>query len=103
MRQRRVRQFCSALLALALSGCAGTSKPRAPSLNEADAIRIANKFVVDAGLQLSPQQAAAVRASYDPQNGLWCFFYSLYTDRLPAGPIVCVSDKSSVAAFAPSM
>jgi hypothetical protein len=97
-----MRKLCSALFMLMLAGC-GQPQVRAPRLSEADAIRIANKLVVDTGLPLSPQQAAATHASYDRKNTLWCLFYTLYSDRLPTGPIVCVNDRTGVAAFAPNM
>jgi hypothetical protein len=86
-----------------LSACAGTRELQNPTRSEAEVVRIANKAVVDAGIPLSPEQASATRASYEPSNGLWCISYQLYTHELPAGPIVCVGDRSGHATFQPAM
>ena len=87
-----------------LSGCASVATTDQPqSLSEAGAIRIADKFVTDAGLILSKENAARTWASHDAENSLWCVFYVLDTEKLPAGPIVCVNEKTRVAAFSSSM
>ena len=91
------------ILPLLLLACAGTRQLQSPTRSESEVVQIANRAVIEAGIPLSSEQASAVHASYDPSNGLWCILYTVYTDRLPAGPIVCVGDRSGRAVFQPNM
>jgi len=86
-----------------LAGCYPFRPAQVPRLSEAEVMRIASTAVREAAYPLTSDQAAAVHPSYDPTNGLWCMHFVVYTDRFPAGPIVCVVDRSGQAVFQPTM
>jgi hypothetical protein len=87
------------VLSLMLAGCNGCLVRGEPELTKDQVVAIANETLQQAGYDLTKIGAESIRESYLPDSCLWGVTYVLYTDRLPAGPMVFVDDRTHVASI----
>jgi hypothetical protein len=93
-RRNLVRTVLTSALIL-LAGCAGCpSFHSSPRLTSATAIEAANSALRAGGYDLSDVKLSDVHVRYDRDHCIWAVIYTLYTDRLPAGPLVIVHDRT---------
>jgi hypothetical protein len=81
-----------------LAGCAGCpSFHYSPRLTPATAVDAANSALRASGYDLSNVKPSDVDVRYDRDHCVWAVIYTLYTDRLPVGPLVIVHDRTGRA------
>jgi hypothetical protein len=91
------------VLSLMLGGCNGCLIRGERELTKDQVVAIGNETLQQAGYDLTKIGPERIRASYLPDSCLWGVTYVLYTDRLPAGPLVVVDDRTHVATIEPGM
>lgn len=85
-----------------ITGCNGCLKYK-PKLTEAEVMSIADRAMADSGYDLTKTKPLGVRVNYIQDYCAWGVDYTLYGDRLPAGPLIFIDDRTRDAAFAPGM